>query len=699
MTDRSRSRQRLKKHPRRQQQEKQQRVGSYECQSTVPTTYMSPMKMYDPTDRGAGTAAVGSTSSSTSNHSRTNNLPRLVSPRKIEQIGREKNKSRSSSTEKISSRSPKLPIHPSSKIKRSDQQRRHQDEFTGIPSSRSYTSNNSSTQCSSVRNRLFDISLVKNQQSSQQSQHWHTSASVMSALTGANQQTTSRTIFHVRLSIGYMTGLTLEDKPPTRSLRGGRSSSSIIASHGGGFSPNHLVLGFVELEDSGKFTALSQPLLPNIMKGGNTTRVIWANPKTSTQATTMTGIGSPHQRIGDGLTSSSSKARRRLHFAVPLEREAVDSRVDQELDGRNDDDLSTGSQIPFVPEVVHLLVGLKCGKETIPLGVAKLVVNGRETMEQKMDLAIQPFQDTLADNINTSKHRRSLFGIRKKNKNYFTNGDHSYLLASNATLRVKADIKAGFAGQAKSEIWGNDDSSFATNWTFDASIIGDGAVTADARDMLAGPDPTTFVGLSGSPDGGYLAGKELPPPPATKDYYHHIDKDSMKDSLVAPDAELNFNKQPKRSIQPPMDFVVVQSRSVLSDGVSKLTDPDPGFDVDWYLSLCGCDTATGIRTTAMKRRACRRRLEKRQHSLEPAMKSVMKSASFDGETSIESNFKPSDYKVEDRNVTAKQYSDLREAQQTLLRYSSKIGVPMEDLLQEMNRRETAEKGKLYNETA
>mmetsp|Transcript_12498 Transcript_12498/g.35504 ORF Transcript_12498/g.35504 Transcript_12498/m.35504 type:complete len:501 (+) Transcript_12498:190-1692(+) len=223
--------------------------------------------------------------------------------------------------------------------------------------------------------------------------------------------------FHVRISIGYMEGLKIErinkrTKQPTN---------------------NRITVGFVELASSGKYSALSHPLMTTFEEKVNTTKVFWVNKR-------------------DGNAMSKSKSRRRLHFSLELKRE--DARDD------NDDDL-IGSHAPFEPELVKLLVGLKCGDERIPLGIAKFYVNGNDTSEHIMNLDVLP----VTSPANGSKSKRGLFG--KKQRNTFTDGDFTYTLEPSATLRLKADIKTGYPGQEGAQVWRNDDSSYTTRWTCD----------------------------------------------------------------------------------------------------------------------------------------------------------------------------------------------------------------------------------------
>mmetsp|Transcript_23089 Transcript_23089/g.46981 ORF Transcript_23089/g.46981 Transcript_23089/m.46981 type:complete len:562 (+) Transcript_23089:67-1752(+) len=263
----------------------------------------------------------------------------------------------------------------------------------------------------------------ENSREGQTEEHSQPSPSTKSTNIGSKEKdecSTNTTCFHVRISIGYLTGLKIDK----------------IAKRAKQPTNNQITVGFVELAGSGKYTALSQPILTNVGEKAKTTKVFWAN-----------------QRGDEEI--SKSKSRRRLHFSLELEREGgpCDSREDN--DGN-----SVTSQASFVPEVVKLLFGLKCGDERIPLGIAKFVVNGRETVEQKMELKVLPTRATIGP-----KTKRGIFGRKRSS---FTNGDLAFKLSRSAKLRVKADVKIGYPGQDGADIWGHDESSYNTKWTFDA---------------------------------------------------------------------------------------------------------------------------------------------------------------------------------------------------------------------------------------
>jgi hypothetical protein len=238
---------------------------------------------------------------------------------------------------------------------------------------------------------------------------------------GSNSQ---RQAFHVRVSLGYLTGIKMEQlKKKKRNLQ------------------NSLVVGYAELARSKKQIAISQPLIPNIGDDSKSKRqkLYWSK-----------------QRGGKAVVG---KTKRRLHFSLNLEKETDTPEIT--------DDESVSSQLGYLPEVVKVIIGLKCGEEKIPLGVANLVVNGNDdSLGQKIDLALRPMSEV--PELDTPKQSRSvlgIFGSRKQQGVSFTNDEYSYKLQPNATLRVRLDIRAGLSGQKKKTIWGDisDDASYTTN--------------------------------------------------------------------------------------------------------------------------------------------------------------------------------------------------------------------------------------------
>lgn len=475
---------------------------------------------------------------------------------------------------------------------------------------------------------------------------------------------TIRTIFHVRLSIGYMTGLSME-----KVAKWTKNS-------------NHsLVVGFVELASSGKYTALSQPLLPNIAGGkSRTSKILWANPKAGERA---------------------SKSRRRLHFSLKLDRQRDAT--------SNDDDDSVGSQAPYSPEVVKLLVGLKCGDERFPLGYAKFVVNGRETVEQKMDLAVQP-----APGMATStKAKRRFFG-KKQERSSFTNGDHAYKLAPNAKLRVKADIKTGFPGQDGASVWasGQDDSSYVTNWTFNTGSVTQSTGLESVNQgipMMTSTPSQSGLATSNSREHSEQIGPPSTSPPTTKQSSLQVQSNSRNSILYDTD---DISAGDRHHVtQAPMQFVSLNSPTDVMSVTSGITTYEPGCEGCWFTKTCMPFLCTdGVQRVKRRPRFIPRSfsfessqtngmndIQANSKSLSTASSSnesfTSEALDLQGKPVQTKNVMPAelprpiggpramvDDEVETLDVTVETYNDLIDARETLMRYATKVGVDMGDLL-------------------
>lgn len=233
----------------------------------------------------------------------------------------------------------------------------------------------------------------------------------------------SVTSFHVRLSIGKMNGLKIDE-----TLKRVKDSKN-----------RGITVGFVQLMGSGKYSAMSKPLLIDVEEATERTRSIcWT-----------------HQLDEE---SSKSKSRRCLHFSLSLKNERSDC---HSYEGTHDNDDSSVDL--YKPEVVKLLVGLKCGDERLPLGIVRFVVNGKEVIDQHMDLTVVPVTDPAAG----YKSKRGMLG--KKYHTSFQNGKFDFSIARNAKLRIKADVKVGYPGQNGEEIWGDQNCSYTS--AFDSAAV------------------------------------------------------------------------------------------------------------------------------------------------------------------------------------------------------------------------------------
>jgi hypothetical protein len=473
---------------------------------------------------------------------------------------------------------------------------------------------------------------------------------------------------------------------------------------------NMLVVGYAALAKSGKQIALSQPFAPNLgEEKQKALKLLWAKPKGKIEAPT------------------SSKTKRRLHFSLKLEQES-----DR---GTHADDDSFSAQTSYNPEVVKIVVGLKCGDETFPLGIANLVVNGKEASEQNIDMALRPINETsYADS--KQKSRLGIFGSGKKQQgSSFSNHDQLYMLASNATLRVRVDVKEGISGECKTAVWGDgDDASYATNSSYDTrtslASLARSLITQGTQQQMT---TTSSVG-SGFPSQRHFEEEEIPRPS------NGVDRRSMEKSVKSVWAEVTqdndpriiTSQTPKQPIRGniPVEFVVVRSPSDGRSLASGLTSPAPGFFSSlFFRSCCGDenestygqqgriansfsfeddepswddeddddsleppemvssrseDDTSGTdedQTSAASEEICN--VEKESVNGSTARKGEALRLAVAATKSSLDDCEADDGEsagAETVDITVATLTDLKDAQATLLRYATKTGVKMEDLL-------------------
>lgn len=558
---------------------------------------------------------------------------------------------------------------------------------------------------------------------------------------------TQRQTFHVRVSLGYLTGIKMEQlKKKKRNFQ------------------NSLVVGYAELAKSKTQIVMSQPLIPNIGDDSNSKqqKVYWSK-----------------QRGGQAVVG---KAKGRLHFSLNLERETDTPEMT--------DDESVSSQLLYLPEVVKVVIGLKCGEEKIPLGVANLVVNGNDdTLDQKIDLALRPMSDV--PEFDTPKQVRSvlgIFGSRKQQGVSFTNDDYSYKLQPNATLRVRLDIRSGSSGQKKKTVWGDisDDASSTTNASQTTHLTnltksrlpeGGFPVDRDRGGAPAAPQRKTGSDIKNSPYASY----EQRVPAVTN---RALDGDGKSESrsflsewvevlpdlngltIAAPRGKSNSTILASEQVQHVIPTKYISFRSSDERSLaSALTMPTESFNSSLFWQcfpiLCGDDTVSmeersteetkprstgrssfsiesdmedddeflssededddddedeelsedrlaaashhsdlGSSVSSQKREAspsvqvpaANHEREKIKEQAAPAGGNSVISAADFGVVSRGSSDQPgvkNDAATAGETtaeITVDTYSDLKDAQETLLRYANKLGINMEDLLNGMDKK-------------
>ena len=487
-----------------------------------------------------------------------------------------------------------------------------------------------------------------------------------------------RKTFHVRLSVGYLTGIQIDQTKRKKS----RNS-------------NQIVTGYAELAKSKDQIVSSQPLVTDILGGlpSKPVKLFWGRPRT-------------------GQNSESAAKERKLYFSIRMEQCEHSSSLD-------DDDNSQSSQATYSPEVVKVVVGLKCGEERVPLGVANLVVNGANTIGQKVYLAVRP----VSESSERKTPRRGIFGSNKKHTpSSFPNGQHCFSLASNSTLRVTVDVKQANTGEENGRAWsqsGDDDDSYATfgSTSLDArqahqvisrrnkhqkpqqlSIEDRGdddaaqsgcqidAFSLDRSFMTdlveAMPDfSATSIEMAKSFANQLLLQGSYPKTAPMKFIIYRKPEDgiSMASGLTELESDSNAHN-PNKSIFPMACWGRQIARAssfedeLLGDHHDFALDGDKGTGMDEYIVERGSPELSVIKHRSHP--AARSRSSGNLDVISRSSSDLGDDATTDDETTEEGT----------AEFTLDTLTDLKEAQETLLRYANKVGVNMEDLLGESDQR-------------
>lgn len=201
-----------------------------------------------------------------------------------------------------------------------------------------------------------------------------------------------------------------------------------------GKSKNELIVGYAEIAKSGKRSVSSFPLGPACDCDHAAQTIYWKSSKKESQ-------------------QSQQLSKRKLQFSLKLEKRK----------SRTSNVSTCTNHHEYSPAIIQIVVGLQCGNEKYPLGVASLVVNGSNSATEQFDLALHNLKD-LRDIEPRLKHKmkRNIWG-RQVDYVVFKNHNIRYSLAANATFRVVVDTRACAPGDIKKNLWEDgEDASFAT---------------------------------------------------------------------------------------------------------------------------------------------------------------------------------------------------------------------------------------------
>lgn len=454
--------------------------------------------------------------------------------------------------------------------------------------------------------------------------------------------TDNRQTFYVRVGIKYLAGI-----------------HATMTKRRKGKSANDLVYAYAVLAKSGKRVALSHPLGP------------YAD---STSATNVRAFWSSSR---NGEQTSGAVTKRQLHFSMSLQREIQREGASASSESENG--------CSYSPEVVDLIVGLKCGNEQIPLGTANLVVNGDECGQQQLDIALRPIESlSRQEQLNIQNRSKARRDSRKKGVITFKRHDRQYRLATNATLRVVLDIKAGMAGASKSSVWrGTDEASRATN---SASLDGNPerirALLSSPHNYLCPPDTSSLPDMS-------IVARPKSTPASLK----------MKSSDVRLDKGANapLPRKTNKRVQPPIKYISRNRESIsyTNSMISDLTVPISDLCAWSCLSLFSCgrspedpyDLESGLllashianSSTDSRNQTPNRSGSPSQRELElfgTLQEDRDRNENLGSETELSSPL----LDEETVDMTMETFEDLKVAHTTLTDYARKAGVDMDILL-------------------
>lgn len=400
--------------------------------------------------------------------------------------------------------------------------------------------------------------------------------------------------FYVRVSLGSLTGIKV-----SRSSRKKKTNEKF------------LVKGYASLASSGSQIAISQPFASDLEASySNSSKLIWASS------------GDETNRVG-----------RLLHFSLQLQQESW-----TEENAR--DDNSVRSQCSYQPKVIKIMIGLQCGDERFPLGIANLVVNGKTGNSSMLDLAMRQMDDSSEKKSRQSKQRLGIFGSTKKQGISFSD-DCWYTLSSNATLRVKVDSATGEVGMTKQEVWGDDDD-------------------ASAAEFRSNREKRTDVEL-----------EETASVVHDKREHDHTPEEFMFPSLPSPRKSRSRNMS---IASVPLEYVTVTTagRSFTSDISSRRSvfygtpcEVTSAMAKSCFGGLCGNSDSLAEEPEVVE-------LNKLGYKTNGRSNTVFNTAKLQPETDFADVSSP--------GMVGDSYEDLKDAQATLRRYAKRAGIDIEDIL-------------------
>ncbi len=550
---------------------------------------------------------------------------------------------------------------------------------------------------------------------------------------------------HVRVTLAFLTGVTAERLPEYQHLPHGKQTVSQTSKPtflSTATSEDLVPMGFAMLSQGDGTIALSHAMKPFDFAANVPRQTLIWTENADAMSATNTANGDDNETQGDHDDNESqlthSAGQRRLYFQVSLNREG-DSSVPTEPNPDVPDDATATEMLKEVaanysPELVQILVGLKKGEDQIlPLGVATLVVSGREVSGQHVDLPVRLLtaaeRETYTSDSPDKKKKKSptfrLFGGSKRaevaaaSQASFKNEHHFYSLAPNATLRVRLDVRSGIYRDHGPALWGDllvprpDDDSRGTVTVYDMSTHGDretvkrSLIPLDDRheyvEVLPNPNGTTIIS---SPGGalGLSAGQHSK--------LQGRDDESLQTrfevtSIVAGSTDIRSTESNSENMSllerlenagicGAFDKIDDRAHSSSHSFTSTLPDIDPpeldsvqsGLSTGKQFVVLAAPSSKS-RTSKSNSRASRTSVSSAHLNAvqdddddDEVDAGVFCSAGASKSSEADSSTEGGTQTTAMRSVGDETYAKVREAKQTLFKYASRVGVEMEDLLDE-----------------
>ncbi|KAL3944946.1 MAG: hypothetical protein SGBAC_000980 [Bacillariaceae sp.] len=398
--------------------------------------------------------------------------------------------------------------------------------------------------------------------------------------------------FCVRVTLDNLTGITIQ-KGSKRKMKG---------------NERPVITGYAALLSSAHQLAVSMPF--SVDHESSNSMLLWA-----------------------GAGEDRSKDKRQLHFSLQLQRESVNSR----------DDESGTDDCKFHPKIVKIVIGLKCEDTKLPLGIAILVVNGKTSLREQMNLVMRPIEEM---NDRKTKQRVPFFSSNKPEGISFFD-DYFFSLSSDAILRVHVDTKADELGKTKRQVWGDIDRQIA-----------------ELRLEETRAEPEAIVAT--------------PPIIDTMREPDHVPEEFM---IPTPASPRSRRLKGKNATHPPIEFVDIdaEGNSFTSDISSRRSIVEHPCEMTSKL-VSSCFGGFCGNTDTVDEEVNELKLSEEKYIISSGGVSSLAHGPFHHSAQMRQEEEPVSPQLSSVDMAQQSYEDLRDAQETLRRYANKTGMEVEDIL-------------------